>query len=276
MKVLILAVFLFGFAAAQQCGKNAIAQRENDPTQDRIVGGTIVTKGSHPWQCHLARTQSFFGFTSKSYICGCTIVNNKWIVTAAHCVAGSTNAASYTVTVGEHDKTVTEPSQVDHSVARVIAHPQYNGQTIKNDIAVLELVNPITFTAEVSPACLAPAGHVAVHGSEATVTGWGETNPSRMTRGQSTLLRQAKVKIVSREQCNAAYNGAIDNTMICAGANGLDSCQGDSGGPLVAVVNGLNTLIGVVSWGYGCARPTHPGVYAEVAALRGFLDQYIR
>ena len=86
---------------------------------------------------------------------------------------------------------------------------------------------------------------------------------------------EVSLPIVSRATCQAGYPYEdIDQSMICAGYSegGKDSCQGDSGGPLVCEENGKFFLEGVVSWGYGCARPGHYGVYADVRYFKTWID----
>lgn len=100
------------------------------------------------------------------------------------------------------------------------------------------------------------------------MTGWGNTQSST----ESTFwLRSANVPAVNQTKCSDAYRefGGVTDRMICAGyeKGGKDACQGDSGGPLVYE----NKLVGVVSWGYGCARPNYPGVYSRVASVRDWI-----
>jgi trypsin len=128
----------------------------------------------------------------------------------------------------------------------------------------------VTFTygVGVRPISLAivepPAGALAV------VTGWGSLTPGGSL---PTQLQAVEVDIVSREECDRAYAayGGITENMICAGVpkGGRDACQGDSGSPLV--VGGR--LVGIVSWGLSCALADYPGVYSNVATLRGFITQ---
>lgn len=86
-----------------------------------------------------------------------------------------------------------------------------------------------------------------------------------------TQLYGVEIPIVDRKECNQDYDGLIEADMICAGIpeGGKDSCQGDSGGPVV--IDGK--LVGVVSWGFGCAEPGYPGVYTNVAYFKNWIDQ---
>ena len=92
----------------------------------------------------------------------------------------------------------------------------------------------------------------------------------------SNDLLKVEVPFVSTDDCNQSYNGngySITDGMICAGEKGKDSCQGDSGGPMVANVNGTSVLVGVVSWGIGCAQEGYPGVYARVANYIDWIEE---
>jgi secreted trypsin-like serine protease len=95
------------------------------------------------------------------------------------------------------------------------------------------------------------------------VTGWGATNEGGLVVSR---LNELSIPYVARETCNdpLSYNGQITESMICAGKAGRDSCQGDSGGPLIIKRNGSAQLVGIVSWGEGCARPGKFGVYTRV------------
>jgi trypsin len=167
------------------------------------------------------------------------------------------------VLLGEHNIGDEEYTRVD--IAEVLDHPDYNSDTLDNDYAILRLANNVSFTNKVSPACLPAEVSATYAGVLATVTGWGTMKAGYGGQGgrQPTKLREVDVTVGTNEWCNQKYGYGITNNMICASDEGKDSCQGDSGGPLIAPENGRQALIGVVSWGYGCAK-SRPGVYARV------------
>uniref|UniRef100_A0A4W5MDH1 trypsin n=1 Tax=Hucho hucho TaxID=62062 RepID=A0A4W5MDH1_9TELE len=168
------------------------------------------------------------------------------------------------VRLGEHNIQVTEGSEQFISSSRVIRHPNYSSYNIDNDIMLIKLSKPATLNSYVQPVALptscAPAGTMC------TVSGWGNTMSSTADKNKLQCLN---IPILSYSDCNNSYPGMITNAMFCAGylEGGKDSCQGDSGGPVVC--NGV--LQGVVSWGYGCAEPGNPGVYAKVCIFNDWL-----
>ena len=172
--------------------------------------------------------------------CGGTLISSTHVLTAAHCTDGSA-ASSIRVILGEHNIADSDFNRVD--VAEIINHPNYDSRTTDNDYAILRLANPVTFTNEVSPACL-PADLSATYtGVLATVTGWGTLSSGG---SQPTVLQEVDVTVTSNEVCNNAY-GSITANMICAADSGKDSCQGDSGGPLIAAENGRQALVRTLS-----------------------------
>jgi len=137
---------------------------------------------------------------------------------------------------------------------------------------MLQLSTAVDFDAhaDIRPVCLPPAGFSGDYAEvTATVTGWGTTSSGG---SQSTTLKEVDVGVITNQQCgnNYGYSSSwITDSMLCAvvPGGGKDACQGDSGGPLVANQQNYGQnyeLIGVVSWGIGCADANHPGVYARV------------
>jgi secreted trypsin-like serine protease len=230
----------------------------------KIVNGRPADANEYPWQVSLV--VSWIADASQAHFCGGSILNSKWIVTAAHCLAGL-EAMDVHVVAGA---TLLDPRALRVNAMRTVLHPNYNTDTQNEDIALIELSTPLPFGASVQPIpLLQPAAEadVLVRGAMLTVTGWGAT-----AEGGSSVkaLQEVDIPFVTRESCNdiLSYDGRITENMICAGlaVGGQDSCQGDSGGPLVfRPPAGEATLVGVVSWGDGCARPGKYGVYTRVA-----------
>lgn len=157
-------------------------------------------------------------------------------------------------------------------VKKIHQHLSYNPSIIDYDYSVLELEEEIPFDDTKQPIELPEYEEALEEGIMLDVSGWGNTqNPSESNQ----ILRRASVPKVSHEDCDRAYSsyGGITTRMLCAGfeEGGKDACQGDSGGPLYT--NG--TLVGVVSWGFGCAKPNYPGVYSRVAAVVDWVSDII-
>merc|ERR1712226_344231 len=217
----------------------------------RIVGGEETEQHEYPWQVGLVTPNG------RTPWCGGTLISSTHVLTAAHCLDDDWQK-DIRVILGEHNIADSDFNRVD--VAEIMIHPKYRKWTTNNDYGIIRLANPVNFTNEVSPACL-PADLSAKYvGVLATATGWGTLSSGG---NQPTALHGVDVTVMTNKECDEA-NGGITKSMICAADSGKDSCQGDSGGPLVTPENGHQTLIGITSWGYGCADEGYPGVYARV------------
>ncbi|XP_024866389.1 transmembrane protease serine 2 [Kryptolebias marmoratus] len=232
----------------------------------RIVGGTEAVNGAWPWQVSLQ--------ISKQHMCGGSIISQNWILSAAHCFQKYSNPVIWRVYYGD-----VRLSQMTHykDIQRIIIHENFHSETNDNDIALLKLKTPLSFTSRVLPVCLPNASVNISAGSQAWITGWGalySTGPS------PNILNQAQVTIYDREACNAPHvlSGSVTQTMICAGKldGGVDTCQGDSGGPLVMKAENLWWLVGDTSWGYGCAQKNKPGVYGNVIYFNDWIFKQMK
>ncbi|KAG8450159.1 hypothetical protein GDO86_002694, partial [Hymenochirus boettgeri] len=232
--------------------------------ESRIVGGAPASSGDWPWQV-LVVFQTGRGIG----VCGGSIINKNWILTAAHCVYGLTSIPSaFRVFVG----ILSFPTNYSgsYTVERVLIHPEFDTTTYNNDIGLLKLTVSLVFNNTVAPVCLPNPGMPWTSGQKCWISGWGTTSESGSL---SSPLRAATVPLVDSKICSQDYanfgSSAITSSMICAGIStgGVDTCQGDSGGPLVTKTNSLWWLMGDTSWGEGCARANKPGVYGNITVF---------
>ena len=231
--------------------------------QEKIVGGKLAPAGSYPWQVSLG--VSWIASAYQAHFCGGSIYNETWIITAAHCLV-DTAPKDIVVTAGTQ---VLGVSGSRHNVRRVIVKANYSPATHDNDIALIELVEPLVLGSSAQRVqLLTPQEEAQLLQKDARLVavGWGATEQG----GQKVRdLRFVDVPLVERATCNRplAYDGQVTANMICAGetSGGKDSCQGDSGGPLTVATSTAPRLAGVVSWGEGCAKPNRVGIYARVA-----------
>merc|ERR1712179_839490 len=221
----------------------------------RIVGGETTMVNEYPWQVALVSRGS------SSVFCGGSLINDRWVLTAAHC----TQSGVQQVLLGNHFQSTTDSTERRINVRRVVDHPNYNDRTLNNDFSLLELSSPVDLKSVdpgIRPVCLPSASNPTQYEDvPSVVSGWGTTSSGG---SQPNALRDVVVRTMSNSACSGSYGGAITNAMICAANPGKDSCQGDSGGPLVRNVGGYFNQIGVVSWGSGCADVRFPGVYSRV------------
>lgn len=240
------------------------------PTREvaRIVGGSTAPVGAYPWMTALVAR----GYTAvNGQFCGGALVHPQWVLTAAHCVEGST-AASMDVVVGAHDLRNTSQG-VRIGVTQIIRHPQYgtvNGE-LANDFALLKLAQPAT---GVTPLGLVDQASQVAAGTAVRAIGWGTTAENGSS---SPVLLQVDMGLISLDQARLFYPG-LSSVHLAAGVagGGKDTCQGDSGGPLL-VSDGKGSWLhaGAVSYGEGCARPEIPGIYANTLTFRSWILQQI-
>lgn len=245
---------------------------EVDKAQNAIVGGSDATQGQF---AHQVSIQTRGGF----HYCGGSLIGDGWVLTAAHCIVETDNngnvisdtpAGDIRVRIGAVD--VDSGQRFD--VAEVIRNPGYDENTMDDDMALLRLSSSTGSLTTVALATEDAEDTIANPGTMASVSGWGDLTESGYS---PDTLQFVEVPILSNGSCNVSYNGEITDNMLCAGFSegGRDSCQGDSGGPMVVDDGGTWVQNGVVSWGYGCARPGIPGVYARVSQYQSWIESNV-
>lgn len=228
-----------------------------------VVGGEQANPGEVPFMVSLQ--------SGGRHFCGASLIKKNWALTAAHCVRGQ-STRGLKVVVGAYSLGQIVQAE-KFPVEKVVVHPDYSGSN--NDFALLKIggqsrgqVIELNKTQLKVPSQGAPL--------VATAAGFGYIKQNGWVVEKT--LRKVNLPLVSQQECNRAYNGKITDQMICAGKpqGGIDTCQGDSGGPLFlkrSQSQGGALLIGVVSWGEGCARPNKYGVYARVSSAIGWIQQ---
>lgn len=249
-------------AVAQCCGR--VSQ-----SQPRIVGGSTAPRGAYPWMVAMVeRGQT----PSNGQFCGGALIAPGWVLTAAHCVEGST-AARTDVIVGAYNLSETNGSGQRVQVTQIISHPSYgevNG-TLSHDVALLELATPVT---NVPVLRLVDNSSRFATGMSCRGIGFGATSEGG---SGSNVLLQVDMAFVSQATANQVYGGITDAHLAAGMAGGgRDTCQGDSGGPLLVSDGAGGWMVaGVVSFGDGCARPGIPGIYANVLKYVPWINQHI-
>ncbi|MEV4438198.1 serine protease [Streptomyces sp. NPDC049577] len=255
----------------------ALAAPASVRAEDRgVVGGQVVKIEDVPWTVALASRERF-GNSRSGQFCGGALVARRTVVTAAHCLSREVlgtdvaDAKDLRVIVGRGDLRTSSGAEV--ALEKAWVNPAFDSQTNSGDIAVLTLAQPVPDTYRIAMATQGDA--VYKPGTEVNVYGWGDTVGNG---SYADTLHGARVKVLEDEMCQEAYPGGPEGayrpaTMLCAGlpAGGKDACQGDSGGPLVAG----GRLVGLVSWGNGCALPGRPGVYTRMASVATLVQQHL-
>uniref|UniRef100_A0AC35GBX8 Peptidase S1 domain-containing protein n=1 Tax=Panagrolaimus sp. PS1159 TaxID=55785 RepID=A0AC35GBX8_9BILA len=269
-KILIFFSIIFEIYGQQKCGQTPIPPNINS----RIIGGTIATPHSWPWQ-------AIFCYFSSSrvcdYGCGGAIIGDRWAMTAGHCAYGNVNnPGSFGVRTGAFDLSQNnELGVVVHRIKRIILHPNYNPYPLpRYDIALLELSDRITFNNYTQPICLPSFDNTTIiEPNSAWSTGWGTDDDGQ----GANRLRQVNLPFINYPKCKreSVPDEIVENVMVCTGTAGKGPCQGDSGGPLmVKNQNGAWFNYGSVSFGTGdnCADANKPSIYSRISTYCNFIQ----
>lgn len=267
--------------------------------QPRIINGNIASEAQMPWQVALV-TNPLDAY--QSYVCSGSLIADRWVVTAAHCAEQLKKLdKDYYVLVGTNNLQDSQQGQII-KVKQAYIHEQYNNRIYNNDLALLELERAVDFikcgkncqTIDIINPTLEKQN--ALIASMTQIAGWGvledcdnsqslvcQQYAGQMMRNPAlypTTLRYTTVKLANCLSSSSLYSAQqITQNMLCAESPMQDSltdaCYGDSGAGLT--INNLEKpyLLGVASWGIGCAKVGYPGVYTRVANYSDWLNAYL-
>ncbi|CAK1542036.1 unnamed protein product [Leptosia nina] len=260
-----------------------------------VIGGRAAEPGEFP---HLGAVGWRAVVGTWIFKCGSSLISSKFLLTAAHCSQVSSRDASLADTVPEIvrlgyknivDVFTSGGNPQDAKIKRIIKHPNFNSPKKYFDIAIIEIVDAVVFTKFIQPACLWSKFDTKELGNKATTTGWGIVETAGMKT--SPNLQAAVVDIINSETCDNLLKphrsrlwGGLESHQLCAGklTGGVDACQGDSGGPLqvqiplpIKTQGSMHYVIGVTSFGIGCALPNLPGVYTRVSSFIDWIEDVV-
>ncbi|KAL7299625.1 hypothetical protein TKK_0007387 [Trichogramma kaykai] len=278
-----------GTSATGVNGKPHVSQgcgiRNKNGVGFRITGNVNneANFGEFPWMVAVLKEAVVEGEAVKIYQCGGSLINRRAILTAAHCVEGKETKDLY-VRAGEWDTQTTDeplPHQ-DRRVSLITSHPDYRSGILFNDYALLILESPFELADNVELLCL-PDQDDNFDDANCHATGWGKDQFGDSGRFQ-VILKSVLLPTVPRDVCQASLRTTrlgryfrLHETFMCAGGvGGLDTCTGDGGSPLVCPSKRnpeRYVQAGIVAWGIGCGQANVPGVYADVAKSRRWIDQ---
>ncbi|EDV91671.1 GH24502 [Drosophila grimshawi] len=251
------------------CYSLAVGDESIEP---RIINGSIakVAETKHLVSIRLRKNDKNFG---TGHICGGSLIGNNKVLTAAHCLYNTSKkryrkANEFVVVMGTLNRYERTKNTIVSDVSSIAYMNTFGTDSMRDDVGVMFLrtgLPPNSTHPTVAP--IEMATQVTPVGATCQVSGWGRTEENTL----SNVLLSANVSLIRWRTCRSIYGSGLLDGMICAGRlrGGTDSCQGDSGGPLVYA----DRVIGVVSWGYGCAEPGLPGVYADVQYYHQWIEE---
>lgn len=239
----------------------------------QIINGQDANRCDWIWQAQLRTVWD------DNVTCGGTLIGDTWVLTAAHCTVGKPTEG-FEVVLGNYQRVGLSSGAVSRKVKRIVLNPAFNRRYLSNNLALVELMSPVSLEGCVGAVCLPDVDAALADGDECWITGWGITRIGDYD-SRTENLQQAKLSTVSNDECKkeGAYpSWAITPDMVCATGQTsdgeyIDACHGDYGGPFVCQRSGQWYLHGVSSFSYGCARGTHPGVWARTAEHRDWIQE---
>ncbi|KAL7286386.1 hypothetical protein TKK_0019340 [Trichogramma kaykai] len=248
--------------------------------QTRVVGGANARVGQFPHQVSLQFGPNPYQL---SHFCGGTILSERVVLTAGHCVAAlPPQGGVFVVKAGKNNVLAHESNEQTVRVKFMVTHELYQGGVAPYDISLLFLESPLQFNNCVAPIALPKAG--VEPSGEVELSGWGSTSRTQQMI-LPAILQYVKLPVLDIQTCARAINtmsrGArspLHTTNVCTGPldGGAGACRGDSGGPLISRQNGHAEVVGVVSWGFvPCGGYGAPSVFVKVADFVDWINENV-
>ncbi|CAH0697532.1 unnamed protein product [Spodoptera exigua] len=240
-------------------------------SNDRIIGGRPTSIQQYPFVVQI--------FLPDRFLCGGSLLTLRHVLSAAHCFENTLgilkNPKLFTVHVGGTKLY----AGTEHQVSAIVLHENYKSKQLAwgYDISVLLLETDVTLSSNVATVNIPEEGASVPDNATVIVVGWGTTNPN--SKLPSYILNEVAIKTINWEICEknyamvereATFLNLFKTDMMCAGIQGVggkDACFGDSGGPLL--YNGV--VVGITSWGVGCAEAQYPGVFTKVSKYTNWI-----
>ncbi|XP_062563418.1 CLIP domain-containing serine protease B4-like [Armigeres subalbatus] len=255
---------------------------------NRIFGGQKTALDEFPWT---ALINYRFANGSTAFHCGASLINSRYVVTAAHCVEDHTSALKVVgvrlgewdldqqIDCDEDDEDTCANAPQDMDIEKIVVHEDYDpaDTSSHNDIALIRFTEDVQMSAFVSPVCLPMDGALRtlnIVGSRGYAAGWGRTE----TNKRSSIKLKVQLEVTDPRTCANVYRPTgitLRDTQICAGGvRGQDTCSGDSGGPLSKLNQASYYLYGIVSFGSSkCGVKGMPGIYTAVSKYIEWIER---